>query len=213
MGFWAAVGLLLVGIAYAITVGWGIAAAGLTEPIIDPTLAVMEVITLIAGPLIVVLMAAVYDYADEDRKTTGLIALSFGVLAAGLTSAVHFVTLTSGRQLGFTVLEWPSTAYALELLAWDVFLGLSLLFAAPVFVGPRLNRVARCSIATTGSLCLIGAVGPLVGNMEIQRIGIVGYGIVLPATAACLALVFRRAALSISEPLGTPAHISHPPGQ
>ena len=37
---------------------------------------------------------------------------------------VYFVALTAGRQPDFTALAWPSTLYAAELPAWDVFLGL-----------------------------------------------------------------------------------------
>lgn len=192
LGFLSASGLVIIGIAYAIATAIGIADAGLNKPIVDPALAAMEIITLMAAPLIVVMMAAVYGHASEDRKTPGLIALSFSVLMAGLTSGVHFVALTAGRQTNFTALEWPSTLYALELLAWDVFLGLALLFAAPVFAGPRLNAVARWSVTIAGTLCLAGAIGPITDNMVIQRIGILGYGVAFPVACLILALVFHR---------------------
>ena len=192
LGFISSVGLLLVGIGYAIAVAVGIVQAGFEDPIVDPTLAVMEVITLLAAPLIVILMASIYSYATEERKPLALIALSFSVLMAGMTSGVHFVALSWGRQTGFKVLQWPSMLYAVELLAWDVFLGLSLLFAAPVFIGPGLHSRARWLVTATGALCLIGAVGPIVGDMAIQRIGIVGYGILLPISSLILAIIFFK---------------------
>jgi hypothetical protein len=192
LGFLSSLGLLLTGIAYAIALTVGVAQAGLSHPIVDPILAVMEVITLLAALLFVVLMVAIYGYASEDRKPLALIALAFGAAMAGLTSGVHFAALTWGRQTGFTVLEWPSMLYAVDLLAWDVFLGLSLLFAAPVFVGPGLHSRARWSLAATGALCLVGAVGPIIGNMAIQRIGVVGYGVLLPISCLILAFVFRE---------------------
>ncbi|MBK9400624.1 MAG: hypothetical protein IPN36_07105 [Bacteroidetes bacterium] len=120
---------------YAIVVGFGIAQVGLDKPIIDPTLAVMEAITLVSAPLIVILLAAVSGLASPERKVFGVLALTFGAIMAGLTSAVHFVTLTAGRQMNFTTLDWPSTLYSVELLAWDVFLGLALVFAAPAVTG------------------------------------------------------------------------------
>jgi hypothetical protein len=175
-------------------VGLGIADAGLNDPIGDPVLAVMEIITMVAAPLVVVLMAAIHGIAGRDRKTLGLIALSFGVIMAGLTSGVHFTALTAGRQTGGPVLQWPSTAYALELLAWDVFLGLSLLFAAPVFVGAGVFAAARWSLAIAGGLCLAGTIGPITGSMPLQRIGILGYGVVLPIACVFLARAFRRRA-------------------
>lgn len=187
-------GLVGVGITYAVVVTLGIAEAGLSEPIVDPILAVMEGMTLAAAILVVMLMAAVYDYAEPDRKLPGLVALSFGTIMAGLTSAAHFVALTAGRQTDFVALQWPSSLYAVELLAWGVFLGLALLFAAPVFAGSGLRAVARWSLAASGALCLAGTVGPLVGNMALQRISILGYGVGLPIASCALALVFRREA-------------------
>ena len=192
LGFIAAIGLLLVGIAYVVAVAFGVAQVGLSDPIVDPALAVMEIITLLAAPLVVILMAAVYGYAGPDRKPLALIALCFGVLMAGLTSSVHFVALSAGRQTGFSTLAWPSTLYAAELLAWDVFLGLSLLFAAPVFAGAGRPATARRLATVTGALCLAGAIGPIVGDMALQRIGILGYGILLPITCLAMARVFRH---------------------
>jgi len=197
LGFLSSVGLVLVGAAYAVVVGFGIAQAGLDKPIIDPTLAVMEAITLVSALLVVILMAAVYRLASPERKVFGLLALAFGAIMAGLTSGVHFVALTAGRQTDFTTLEWPSTLYAVELLAWDVFLGLALVFAAPVFAGSGRSARARWALTATGVLCLLGGIGPIVGDMAIQRIGILGYGVALPITCIILALVFRHGAESV----------------
>jgi hypothetical protein len=194
LGFLSSVGLVLVGVAYVVVVGFGIARAGFDKPIVDPTLAVMEAITLLSAPLVVILMAAVYGLASPERKVFGILALAFGAIMAGLTSGVHFVALTAGRQTDFTTLEWPSTLYAVELLAWDVFLGLALVFAAPVFAGSGRRARARWSLVTTGVLCLLGAIGPIVGNMAVQRIGILGYGISLPISCVFVALTFRQSA-------------------
>ena len=198
LGFLSSVGLVLVGVAYAVVVGFGITQAGLDKPIIDPILAVMEAITLVSAPLVVIVMAAVYGLAKPERKVFGVLALSFGAIMAGLTSAVHFVTLTAGRQTNFTTLEWPSTLYAVELLAWDVFLGLALVFAAPVFTGSGRRARARWALVATGVLCLLGAIGPIVGNMAIQRIGILGYGIALPISCIFLALVFHQGGANLN---------------
>src|SRR5512145_1750127 len=98
LGFLSSVGLVLIGTAYAVVVGYGVAQAGLDKPIVDPTLAVMEAITLASAPLVVILMAAVYGLARPERKVYGVLALVFGAIMAGLTSGVHFVALTAGRQ-------------------------------------------------------------------------------------------------------------------
>lgn len=192
LGFLSSSGLVIVGLAYAIVVGFGISQAGLDKPIIDPTLAVMEAITLVSAPLIVILLAAVSGLASPERKVFGVLALTFGAIMAGLTSAVHFVTLTAGRQMNFTTLDWPSTLYSVELLAWDIFLGLALVFAAPVLAGPGRRARARWALFATGVLCLLGSIGPILGNMVVQRVGILGYGIVLPISCVFLAQVFHE---------------------
>ena len=191
LGFLSSLGLVIVGVLYAVVSGFGIAQAGLDKPIIDPTLAVMESITLVSAPLIVILLAAVSGFASTERKVFGMLALTFGAIMTGLTSAVHFITLTAGRQMSFTTLDWPSTLYSVELLAWDIFLGLALVFAAPVFTGAGRQARARWTLFATGVLCLLGAIGPMVGNMAIQRVGILGYGILLPVSCIFLAQVFH----------------------
>lgn len=192
-GFVAAWSLAGVGLLYAAVVAAAIADVG-AEPIRDPVLAVMEVLTVLAALLVVVVMAAVYERAAPHARHYASIALSFAVVMAGLTSAVHFVALSAGRQTGLTALAWPSTLYAVELLAWDLFLGLSLLFAAPVFKGPGLQNAVRWSLTVTGGLCLLGTAGPLTGDMAVQRIGMAGYGVGLPITSALMALAFRQSA-------------------
>jgi len=192
IGYLSSIGLFVVGVAYVVVVAFGISQASFDDPIVDPTLAVMEVLTLLSAPLVVAVMASIYETASRDRKIFGVMALVFAGVMASLTSAVHFVALTSGRQTDFAVLEWPSTLYAVELLAWDIFLGLSLLCAALVFVGSGTRAFARWSLVVAGALSLLGAIGPIVGDMALQRIGIFGYGVGLPIAALALSRFFHR---------------------
>lgn len=69
-------------------------------------------------------------------------------------------------------------------LAAAFLVAIALLFAAPVFAGSGLGAAARWSLA--------GTIGPLVGDMALQRIGILGYGVGLPIASVALTLVFRR---------------------
>lgn len=190
LGRWSALAVFLVGIAYAIALTAGFAVHGLSEPIVDPILAVMEVLTVLSALPMVVLMAAVHGFAETGRKVFGVVALAFTVLFAGTTVAVHFVELTARRQLGTAGIVWPSAVYAVELLAWNLFLGLALLFAAPVFAGVGRERNVRRGMVVTGLLCIAGVVGPAVGNMRLQLVGVVGYAVALPVVCLMLASVF-----------------------
>jgi hypothetical protein len=192
LGSWSAVAVFVIGVAYLVTLTIGFAIHGLTEPIVDPVLAMMEALTLLSAPPMVVLMAAIHGYASANRKIYALIALAFTIAFAGTTSAVHFVELTALRQLGSGGIVWPSPEYALELLAWNLFLGLALLFAAPVFDGAGPERRVRRGLSVSGVLCVAGTIGPAVGNMRIQLVGVLGYAGVLPVVCFMLARLFRR---------------------
>jgi len=192
LGFWAALILFLGGLAYAAAVAVGMVWYGLHRPIGDPVLAVMEILTLLLAPLTIVMMVAIHTDALPEHKTNTLIAVAFAVLLTGVTTTVHFVELTALRQLGSASLAWPSPLYAAELLAWDVFLGLSLLFAAPAFKGDRLRNTVRRTMIFSGSMCVLGVLGPFTGDLRYQFIAVVGYGIVFPAVCLFLALLFGR---------------------
>ena len=192
LGAWSASALCVIGVAYVFTLAVGFVSAGFAKPIVDPVLAVMEILTLLSAPILVVLMAAVHAHAAPHYKIHCLVAFAFMVLMAGLTSSVHFVELTVVRQSATASLTWPSMAYALELLGWDVFLGLSLLFAAPVFTAGKLEGAVRAGLCVAGTLCMVGVLGPTSGDMRLQFIAIVGYAGVLPTVGLLLMLLFRR---------------------
>ena len=117
---------------------------------------------------------------------------AFATLCAGTTCVVHFVELTAARQLGDAGITWPSRVYAAELLAWDFFLGFALLFAAPTFDANGPERAVRRVLLACGVLCLAGIVGPAVGSMRLQMIGILGYALLLPIVAYLLLRLFAR---------------------
>lgn len=192
LGQGSSFGVSLVGIAYLVALVIGFTTHGLTAPILDPLLAVMESLTLLSAPLLLVMCAALYGRAPEGRKTVGAIALAFMTLTTGITSGVHFVELTAVRQLGAARLVWPSPVYALELLAWDGFLGLALIFAGFTLENKGQEQRVRCSLLVCGILCLFGIFGPLFGNMRLQIVGIFGYGAVLPFTSLLLSKLFRQ---------------------
>ena len=200
LGVRSASALFAIGVAYAVVVAIGMRMSGFSRPIADPVLAIMEILTLVSAPILVLLLIAVHSAASTGDKAYAIAALAFMALAAGLTSAVHFVGLTALRQSGSGVIVWPSVQYAVELLAWDVFLGLSLLFASRTFHGGGVKRAIRVGCVATGALCLLGTLGPATGNMRFQFIGVAGYGLGLPVVSLLLAWDFNRASAGGGEP-------------
>jgi hypothetical protein len=101
--------------------------------------------------------------------------------------------------------NWPSPWLAADWFVWDLFLGLSMLFAAPVFSGTGLQRATRILMRSVGVLCLLGLLGPLTGRLGLQSMGGVGYGLVFPVACLLMALVLRRRLQGHSAPMASEA--------
>jgi hypothetical protein len=170
---------------------------------VDPFLAVMEWLIVIVAPAMVVMMASVHDYAPREARAKSLAALSFMVLLAGITCSIHFVQLAVIRRIDSAALvslspiipwpwRWPSVVFALDLLAWDLFFGLSMLLAAPVFGGDKLETAVRRTMRLSGVLCVTGLLGPALGDLRLQYLGILGYAGVFPIVCLLLNRLFAR---------------------
>ena len=192
LGRWSSLVVFLLGVAYFVALLIGFATRGLSAPIADPLLAIMEALTLVVAPILLVMMAAIHGRATEPLKTLGALAFAFMTLATGLTCTVHFMALTATRQVGSARLVWPSAAYAAELLAWDAFVGLSLIFAALTFQPDGRERHVRHGLLWCGVLCVIGLAGPVTGNMRLQFVGVFAYGALLPAVCLLLSRLFHH---------------------
>ncbi len=211
LGIWSAFGVTLIGAAYVVTGLLWIASRaegspGPFEPG-EPFRAVLEFLILLSAPMLVVMAAAVHAYAPPERKTGALAGLAFMTGCAVLTCGMHILQLAVARRLPadavielavLRVYPWPSMSLAIDFLAWDLFLGLALLFAAPAFAGGRLQTAVRAAMTLGGALCVFGFLGPLLGVMRLQLLAIGGYAFVLPIACALLAILFRR-----SAPAGT----------
>jgi hypothetical protein len=203
LGVFSAAATVILLIAYAVTLTVGLLSLeSPQQPIGDPMFSILEVLIILMMPVMVALMAAVHAWAPMHSKTLSLTSLVFMGLLAGVTCIVHFVILTLSGQPEFTgqswvplvfSFTWPSVAYALDILGWDIFFALSMLFAAPVFWGTRLAAWIRVLMIASGVLALAGLSGVVVGDMQLRNIGIVGYVGVFLLVAALLVVLFYRA--------------------
>jgi hypothetical protein len=198
IGMWSPMSVAVLGGIYVCVGGMGVlmrppGLGALAQ--VDPYLAILEFLIILSAVALVAMMAAIYRYAPAEKKTCSLIALAFMISFAVLTCSTHFVALTVGRQITPRTMfqfSWPSIVLALDLLAWDFFLGLSLLFAAPVFRGDRQRDTIRIVMYVNAVLCLCGTVAPLSGHMWLQLSAITGYAFVLPVNCVLLARLFAR---------------------
>jgi hypothetical protein len=137
LGIVSATAPVILLVAYAVTLTVGLLPLeSPQQPIGDPMFTILEVLIISMMPAMVALMVAVH------AKTLSLTSVVFMGLLAGVTCIVHFCILTLSRQPEFSgrswlplvlSFNWPSVAYALDILGWDVFFPLSMLFGALVF--------------------------------------------------------------------------------
>jgi hypothetical protein len=187
-----------VGVLYvAIITGWLVLEGTPSDPIGDPYLAAMEALTILSAVALVGFCAAVASFSDTEHRVFGLLTLSCGTLAAGLTTSVHFTQLTAVRQLwraGALAdyrLVWPSALFAVEYLAWDVLVGATMLLSGSSLGADPARRGARTVLTVGGVFCIGGVVGPVSGQMLLQNVAVFGYAILLPLAAYLTGRLFR----------------------
>lgn len=170
-------------------------------PIEDPWFTILEILIIAIMPAMVMLMAAIHAAAPGRWKLRGRWALNFMIMAAVMTMVVHASLLIlrrtwlvdtplRARLLSF---EWPSVPYAFDIVAWDILFALAVLLVGPLFIGSRLANVIRLLLIVSGLLALAGLAGPLLGDMRLRNIGVVGYAGVFPVAVALMVQHFRKA--------------------
>lgn len=172
-----------------------------THQIQEPWFTFMELLIVLIAPAMVVLMLALHAWVSEPYRVFAMGAIAFMSMCAALTCAVHFAILTLSRQPAFGgqawarevfAFRWPSVAYALDILAWDLFFPIAALFAARSIQGPGLARVVRCLMYLSAALAFVALAGVPLANMQVRNIGIIGYAVLFPVAAALMVRIFRR---------------------
>jgi LytS/YehU family sensor histidine kinase len=87
----------------------------------------------------------------------------------------------------------------LDILAWDWFFALSMLFAAPLFKAGRLEMTVRTLMIVSGVLSLAGLIGVPLADMRVRNVGILGYGLAAPVVSLLLGIVFGRTRQDIGQ--------------
>jgi hypothetical protein len=183
-GFWsAAIATILVVVA-------GITATASIQPF-------ATIIGFLLTSSFLVVMACIHSYASNERKIFSLIGLSFAIIYATLISANYFIQLTYVRQSAFDASMFDMTnpqsmMWVIEVLGY-FFMGLSTLFAAPVFESGKTESLIKWLFAANGVLGILTPVAYAM-NWPIQILlgGLIVWDIVMPLATASIAYLFWR---------------------
>jgi len=203
-GFWSAVSATVFALAYVLAqiaewLGWLGSAGGPENPSTPLGLAVLLTPSLLLAPSFLVLMVAVHQIAPSDRRVWSHAAVAFATCYAVLVGVNYYVQLTwvsprlaAGRVAGiepFLFTPFDSFLYSVDILGYS-FMSVATLFAARVFTGDGLERVARGFLTATGLLL------PFIALQMYMHwlIWIAAlWAVTFPAATGSLALLFRRA--------------------
>jgi len=203
VGFWSAVLATVFSLVYVVAqlaewAGW-LGSAGGPESASTPFgLFVLLTPSLLLGSAFLVLIVSLYQIATPDRKVWSLASVAFATIYTTLISIVYFVQLTfiapriaEGRIAGieaFLFVPFDSFLYAVDILGYS-FMSLATLFAAQMFTGKGIERVARFWLTANGLLLPFLALQmyfhPLIWIASL-------WAITFPASTWALAILFRR---------------------
>jgi hypothetical protein len=154
--------------------------------------------SLFLGAAFLVLMVSVHQLAPPERRVWSHAAVAFATVYTVLISINYFVQLTwvaprlaRGQTAGmepFLFTPFDSFLYAVDILGYS-FMSVATLFAAKVFAGKGLERVARWFLIANGLLLPFIALQMYVHSLIwIAAL----WSVTFPGSTWSLAILFRR---------------------
>jgi hypothetical protein len=157
------------------------------------------------GSSFLVLIVSIHQIASSDRRVWSHAAVAFSTVYVVLISIVYYVQLTlvgprlaRGQVEGiemFLFVPFDSFFYAVDILGYS-FMSLATLFAARVFTGGGLDRVARVCLTANGLLLPFIALQmyfrPLIWIAAL-------WAVTFPVSTWSLAMLFRRATIRVTS--------------
>ena len=202
-GFWSAVLATVFSLAYDVGqiaewLGW-LGSQGGPESSSTPLgLAILLTPSLFLGSAFLVLAVSIHQVAPPDRKVWSHAAAAFATAYAILISVTYYVQLTlvaprlaSGRVAGlepFLFVPFDSFLYSVDILGYS-FMSVATLFAALVFTGGGIQRVARWFLTANGLLLPFLAL-QIYFHWMIWIAAL--WAVTFPGSTWSLAILFRR---------------------
>ena len=211
LGFWSAVCSTVFSILYIVAqlaewIGL-LGSQGGSESSSTPLgLALLLTPSLFLGTAFLILMVSVHQLASPGRKVWSHAAVVFATAYMVLISIVYFVQLTlvlprmlRDEMQGIEFLAFvpfDSFLYAVDILGYS-FMSVSTLFAAWIFTGRGIERVARWFLIANGLLVPFVALQmyfhPLIWIASL-------WAITFPGSTLTLAILFQRLGVTAAKP-------------
>ncbi|MGE5606189.1 MAG: hypothetical protein ACM3YE_10935 [Bacteroidota bacterium] len=207
LGLWSSIILLLLGIAFIITLfaspldapprNWGGVGTFTASVKTFQMFEISMLIGFLMVPLFIGIIVSIHNYAPITKKPLTHMALMFAAVYAVLVSLSYFVELTVIRQnimrgqMGLLDQYVDTIMFAIDLLGF-FFLGLSMSFTAHVFAGGKPEALLRCFLISDGVLGITGVVGFALSNKILLFINLIGISVALTITAFLLYIFFKK---------------------
>ena len=203
LGFWSAVVGTGAGVLYFFIIVFASVTGQMIFPLPNWLQLFGGIISLLFCPVMVVVMACLHTITSREKSALSQIGLAFTLLFAMAVSINRFVQLGVVRQsialhetegiTWFLAYGDHSIMFALEILGWGWFLGLAMLFAAPIYNVPGYQRWLCRLMLLYGLLALLSAIGHLLAS-PLVVVGFIAWGFVLFLVTGLMAVHFRKMA-------------------
>jgi len=156
--------------------------------------------SFILAPVFVILMLSIYRYAPEDKKVLGQLAFSFSLVCASILSLHYYIQLTVVQQgilNNQTAGLWQFAAPNPYSFFWTFaalgygFMGIALLFAAPLF-SEKSDRAIMWLFLANGVVGLAFLVGNALGAFMVNILASFVWGVLFPIAAVLLTKKFSK---------------------
>ena len=207
LGLWSSSILFLLGIAFIITLvaspldapprNWGGVGTFTASVKTFQMFEISMLIGILMVPLFIGIIVSIHNYTPITKKPLTHMALIFAAVYAVLVSLSYYVELTVIRQnimrgqMGVLDQYVDSLMFAIDLLGF-LFLGLSMSFTAPVFIGGIPEAVLRCFLILDGVLGIMGVLGLAMSNNVLLFLNLIGISVALTITVFLLFLFFLK---------------------
>lgn len=161
-----------------------------------------QAMAFLAGPLFILLLCSIHDFAQEEKKILTRIGLCLSTIFVTLASMCYFVQFTilpqsiASGQLGgldqLVELNTLSFMTAMVVLGWGMFFGLTTLFIAPVFCRGKLQKVIKWSLVFTGAFCILDAAGFMFQSTMLSIVSTMIFNTTMIVACIALCILFKR---------------------